>query len=223
MKLNFKTPLKYLGAISGAALAFNAQALLIDDFDSVMQSVGAVGAPNTAAAPVIGGFRTVELTSIVGALGASATVLPAPSGFYAHSADVGTSATSQLTWDANGTGLGGADFTDAGLSTLFHLDILSIDVGLVDLTITVADTLSGVDSVTLSGLTVGQAAFDFASFSGIDFTSIDSVQLTVAGGIAADLSLDLFETSGDLNLPEPSAFLLMGLGLFGFSRRKSLK
>ncbi len=210
----------------------SAEAVLIDNFDVTSQSVAADGSDTAAAPEAIGGFRTIEITK-AGPLGATASVL-VPPGIYSHSADALTSATSVITWDANGAGLGGVDLTGGLLNPEFVLDVLFIDIGGINLSISVTDTDGDSDTqaVPVPGgftapgtLTLAFSAFDPA----VDFTSINSVSLTIAGDTASDLILDLLQTQGDTpppppSVPEPGILLLLGsglIGLFGVRGRKA--
>lgn len=190
-----------------------AQAIPIDDFDGGAQSVSSPISDTIAYGGAIGGFRTVSISSI-GPLGATAAII-APPGIYSHSADALTSATSILSWNA-----GSADLVDGLINNFFSFDILSIDQGSIDLTLTV----DGV-SQTLAGLGTGNQTVAFADFAAVDFTSVNLISLTIAGDEASDLTLDSLFTSGEQapsTVPEPTslALLVAGLAAFGFGRRK---
>ncbi len=199
-----------------------AQAVVIDDFNGGAQSIDAPGSDTVAYAGAIGGFRTIDMTS-VGPLYATAAIV-LPPGIYSHSADAMTSATSNITWDANGAGLGGMDLVEGLTNNVFSFEIISIDQGDIDLILSVEDSFGGLDSFTFSNAGVGTESVAFASFTGIDFTSIDLISLQVVGGLASDLTLDLLSTTGDRTaVPEPISLALLGIGMIGvgFSRRKA--
>lgn len=198
----------------------------IDDFTTGGMAVSADGTSTVAASGALGGYRTVTMTKS-GSLGATANVLTNP-GIYAHSADAQTSAISTITWDANGAGLGGLNWLTGFTNQTFDLDILSIDQGQVDLSLTIADLVGGLDSFTLSGLGIGIQSFYFSAFTGIDFAQVNSLSLKVNGGLASDLTLNALGVYGDViplrsaSVPEPTVLALLGVGLavFGFTRRK---
>jgi len=216
-----------LGLAGGLLLVGQAHAAVIDNFNTGAQSVDAPGSDtNTSATGAIGGSRTIDITKS-GPLGASADVIPTP-GIYSHSADALTSATSTITWDANSAGLGGVDLVEGLINNVFSLDILGIDQGFITLNLTVIDTLTNSDTSTLAGAGVGTQSIAFSSFSGVDFTVVDSISLEVLGGEASDLTLDLLSTTGEQpggSVPEPTTLALGGLGLagIGYRRQRSKK
>ncbi len=198
---------------SSVILSGGVQAASIDDFDGAgTLIVEADGSQNAAYSNAIGGSRTVSISK-TGALGASAGVV-VPPGIFTHSADVLTSATSVITWDANGAGLGGIDINEGRAFSVFSFEVISIDQGNVDFTFTVEDTLGAIASATLSGIGIGLQSIAFSEFSGIDFTSVNSIALTIVGGEASDLVLDNLKT-----VPTPATMILILIGLAVFSTR----
>lgn len=112
---------------------------------------------------------------------------------------------------AGGTGLGGVDLTDAMTSDAFGISFLSADLP-IDIMIEVGDADS-TDTVTVTGpspvipganspqnLSVG-----FNSFTGIDFTAIESLKFTIDPefSIGTDVVLDFLETFDDPDIPNP--------------------
>ena len=184
-----------------------AQAATIDDFNGGNMHVGASGTSTIAYTNAIGGFRSVEATKS-GPLGVAADVAI---GSFFHSSDGATSGTSTITWDANGTGLGGIDLTEGLTDNLFNFDFISIDQGKIDLVLTVVDLLSNSSFFILEDAGVGVQSIAFSNFLGVDFTSVDSISFQVIGDIESDLRLDSISTSG--KVPEPMSIILMGLGL----------
>jgi len=227
--------------LCSAGLAFSPAnaSTVIDSFNDTANQIVDVDAAspsnsntvNTTSA--LGGFRTVSITS-TGALGASAGVLSS-AGIYTHSADALTSATSIITWDSNGGGLGGIDLLAADTPTFagslcyecFILEILSIDQGQVALTVGLEDSFGETASVTSLGASAGTHEISFSAFANtLDFTSIDSISLTVEGGNASDLTLDFQGYTGmDVSaVPVPAAawLFITGLaGFLGFTRRNN--
>ena len=195
-------------------LASGVQAASIDDFNGAgTLIVEADGSQTAAYSNAIGGSRTDSITKS-GPLGASAGVL-VPPGVFAHSADVLTSAETTITWDANGTGLGGVDINEGRVFSVFSFDVLSIDQGNVDLTFVVKDTLGNMASAVLAGIGTGLQSVAFNEFAGIDFTTIDSIALMISGGEASDLVIDNLKT-----VPTPASMILVLIGLAAFSMNR---
>ncbi|MCI5167045.1 MAG: PEP-CTERM sorting domain-containing protein [Candidatus Electrothrix sp. GM3_4] len=211
-------------ALAAVFAAGTAQAIIIDDFNDGQQTIEANGSESIYAG-AIGGSRSVSISKD-GLLGATAHVLPSPWGIFSHSADAQTSAISIITWDANGLGLGGVDFVEGLTNNVFSFDILDIDQGAINLTLEVRDTLGGTNSYNIFNAAVGTESVAFSHFAGVDFTTIDFLSLTVAGGQGSDLTLDTLATSGSpASVPEPTALMLLGGGLLGLGgiRRKNKK
>ncbi len=154
----------------------------------------------------ISGERELVLpgtSPISGIGGLTVRANPFGSGFLTFNLDSGTSGSVFLNYNPAGP----VDLTDGGVSDLFAFDIITIDQGNVDFTVTLSDSHSSTGSRTLSGAGAGIQLFDFAGFSGgLDFANITDIQLEIVGVNASDLTLDSFSTTS--STPEPSAILI---------------
>jgi len=112
------------------------------------------------------------------------------------------------------------DLTSGGQSSSFALDFVSSDAPTPLSNVLSIIVTSGGNSAT-SFVTVpstnnlGVATVDFASFSGVDFTSVDSISLVFdfATEPGRDFSIDTFETVA--TVPEPTGFGLCCLVAIG--------
>ena len=221
------------------AIAGGAQAIMIDDFDigpGMVDSDLSPGPTNFAAVgSAIGGSRTLEILGFPGdgnptSEGAELEV-SVPPGQLGHSQDAfAPGGRSKVTWDANGGGLGGEDLTDGGLANGIMVDLISIDVGMVDVTLMVEDTVGGASSLVLSPLAAGPNSFFFADFIGdADFSDADVIMLQIDAEATSDLVLDLLETidvppppGPREGIPEPisSTLALMGLSTLAVATKR---
>lgn len=185
-----------------------ANAAMIDDFNGGNIEVIATDTQTINYDFAFGSQRTINIEK-TGLLGATSNVI---AGFYAHSADALTSATSTISWHS----ATGVDLIEGRITTNFALDILSIDQGNIDLILSVKDILDNTESVTLTGAGTGVNFIALTLFTGIDFLQITDISLEIVGDVASDLTLNSIST-----VPTPSVIVLLSLGLvaFGFNRR----
>ncbi len=211
--------------------------VIIDNFnDATTQFVVDTGGGATstvATANALGGFRTIDIND--GGNFSTATVM---NGMYSHNGAAGAAATSTVTWDAAGAGLGGIDllatdtlgFMNSTCFECFVLEIISIDQGDVNLTLDLEDIAAGTASVTSLNAGLGIFEILFSNFNSVNLALINSISLTVHGSAASDLQLNLLGYTGAAQIiPPPTSAVpvaptlwLLLLGLIGFSTfRKS--
>ncbi len=201
-------------------------ATFIDDFtEGSMHVLADDGDVYQGASSAFGGGRTVNITK-VGARGAKADVKPVY-GFYAHSTDVGTRATSTISWGNNL----GVDLIENVHNNAFALDIIYLDQGAAHFKISVTDKKSHSDSYSLLGVrSEGVRNIAFNEFTGIDFQEITEISLQIVAGNGADLVINSLATVEAIvpngnnisAVPVPPALILFtsSLMLLSISRRK---
>jgi len=210
-----------LAVLTGQTLAAK---VTIDNFSDpsaeyLVQSTSAdsippskTGSQGTTAVPlsgVIGGIRTGEITSFVSG-GESPTLdLLVTGGEFSFDLFNATGS-AVLRYNAGGDGLG----ENWASNTYFQITIASADLGAPVLTIGVIDADGNEASYEQTGLPLGDARFDFASFLGdtVSWSAIREVSLTIDSSTAStDVVLTDFHTA-----PEPSTLVLFALGAAAF-------
>ncbi len=210
--------------------------IVLDDF-SAAQDVGLLDISGfipsnsqvNSSSGILGGFRDLE--ALGNADNFLETRLKVDNGVLSFSNNVGTLGAGLIVWDGdddpstvNSTGLGGIDITQDGGTNLdgFFLDILSADLGGLELAFTVYDTNSNTSSLSqvfdtpVSNSSPLNASFLFSNFVGnADFTNVGAIELAIAGPEEIDATLDLFEIApaDSANVPEPTSSLLVLAGV----------
>jgi hypothetical protein len=127
----------------------------------------------------------------------------------------------------NAEGLGPVDITMGGSNSGFVLSFLSTD-GSQTATIDIHSNSNGgpfeMSAVTFevaSSITPFNVFVPFSAFSGVDLTALTSITLTLnsGGSLGADSSLDSFSAF----VPEPSSFVLLGIGCMAVCGRRLLR
>lgn len=223
-------------AIALAVFASPASALLIDNFTDASSVSSPVGPVSTATADIIplgsivGGVRDSTALNLSGTGSVDVFTAPGtllgPTMVMAYAAGPGVFGGFSLGYDGAGSGLGGVDFTDGGLSNSFVVGVNFSDFG-GGVAITVDDGGGPVTSpgFPLPGLITGGApvpvAIPFAAFPGIDFTTVESVLFEFAAPVpATDIEILFLET--DFVIPEPAtaSLLVLAMGSVACVRRR---
>lgn len=204
-----------------------ASATIIDDYDTGDFDTGWIppGAdpwgPNVqAGAGIIGGTRTTTFdhlsgTGGVGGEGSRAAVTTGD--LYVINNPGDTTHDSQLIMDYP---LAAA--TDLTPDTHFSFDVVSLDNNTLMVAIEVTD-LDSSDEVTTNfpgPLNNQSAVVAFADFTGIDFTNVTNIKVTIDGDPGYDVQIDAFETT---LVPEPLTVGMLSMafvGLGGYVRRR---
>ena len=189
-----------LALILVAGMASPAFALTIDTFDEptfeLTADDGSEHATPTDSTTNLGidliALGDSRFTAVTWQSGSNDVMAQANSdGILAFSSDFGTTGLFDLTYDANGAGLGGIDLTENGGSEIV-VDLVGADAS-SDVTVTVMDT--GVGSSTKTIMTAGGPEvlhFDFGTFSGdADFELVDKIQVSLQGVSDGDYAIDL--------------------------------
>ncbi|MFQ5415728.1 MAG: PEP-CTERM sorting domain-containing protein [Myxococcota bacterium] len=223
-------------AVAGSlVIASTAQAISIDTFatdqSTIIFTPATTGSNQASGSGIVGGERdvTITLTSGVGVTGI------ASGGNYAYGHVAGSEGTISMVWDGidgssalNSTGLGGADFTDGGVSNGIALSVLFDDFP-APMTLTVYTDAGNVSqaSVVLPGnippdpqMQFEVLFTDFSAIAGIgaDFANVGAFVLDIDGSATAGLDVEIDSISTLLvPIPEPTPAVLLAGGLVGFS------
>ncbi|NEQ75776.1 MAG: PEP-CTERM sorting domain-containing protein [Okeania sp. SIO2C9] len=247
-----KTHQKYIFSLLTATAmlgAGSAQAapILLDDF-SVNQDVGfqpidPVIPSNSQVGPdgsILGGFRDMEVMGDADSF--LETRMQATGGVLNFSNNVGTNGSGMIVWDGDDDptvvdedGLGGIDLT-GGVWPLDRIlvEILSADLGGLELEFTIYDLANGVSTLSKNFAdpitTPETATFLFSDFTGnADFTSVGAIKLNIDGPAEIDAQFDMIQVGKEprARVPEPltSLWTLAGVSaLAGLSvKKKSLQ
>jgi hypothetical protein len=134
----------------------------------------------------------------------------------------GSAGTMSLMYDGVGSaGLGGLDFDTAW-------DAITVGVsdiqGAGNLSVTVADTNANIGTLTTLISAANNYNFQFtdAAFAGVDFSLVDSVEVSFVTTIAGS-DVNFSQITREVVIPEPTAVALGALGLIGLAigRRRS--
>jgi hypothetical protein len=185
-------------------------------------------------ANIIGGTRSYNFTTTWGGGAGSNTGAFKINDFGDNTltVDNNTNVDSDLTitWNAAGSGLGGADLLDGtGNANAYAmvLDVPSIDANGVTILFTITDTGTNVATGTDTFFTPGQLFIpyaDFANAASVNFASVASIVMTVSGGASWDGAFRLIESSPTpSDVPLPGTLALLGAGLLGFAARRRMQ
>lgn len=188
----------------------------------------------------LGDSRTTKTEFVLGPAGSQSIIgkTTVSSSFYTYSSDVDAKIKSLLTWDANGSGLGGVNFMRNvvannpfnNIGLLF--DVSGFDQGSVDFTLNLKDTDGTDESIAMNVIDNGLQTLLFSDFtSSLNLASIDFVSLAITQLTdATDFKIDSFQVNNDLSgnygalaTPIPAAIWLFAsglLGIMGFSNRR---
>ena len=211
-----------------------ARALLVDDFSAdqtLLLFVPGNFASSAGGAGIVGGERDLELNLISG----TGITMVASGGALSYT-HIGVAAgDGTMVWDGidglpaiDHTGLGGADFTDAGLSMEFAVIFLASDFLVDGITFTVYTDATNFSSLTADlPAAAGTLMLPFASFvqGGVgpaDFANVGALEVYIDGTTASNINIQM--DSIQTVSPEPSSLaLLMGsLTVLAAARRRRL-
>ncbi|MBI4514453.1 MAG: hypothetical protein HY699_01375 [Deltaproteobacteria bacterium] len=198
-----------------AAISASVGALTIDDFSSadttglppgiVQASVGSTTATDPGVAGVIGGVRriTVAATRIASKADSVIVGVSTTANLLDYASTVGANGRVEVLYDAGGAGLA----ANLALTTGISIVVCGADAASVPYTVRVflvdsaGRSASSLQSFTVSGPRA--IYFPLSDFSGVNLSSVFSIRITIDPNKAADLRIDLIETSGDFT-PTPT-------------------
>jgi len=113
-----------------------------------------------------------------------------------------------------------SDLTDGGTADRVRVDVDFVRAGTEGrLGLSVSDSLGGFDNMAVDFSAPGVLDFQFASFSGVDFTRIDSIRLSnVPTTSGSDNGWRIAEISSAT--PESGTGLLLAAGLTGLALKR---
>ncbi len=204
--------------------------IVIDEYDvgtTLTQAFAGTNTKTTADGGILGGFRDESIT--VRDLGASDFF-----GAMGFSGDLTISQGSDdqsfgsLTYDD----FAAFDLTGGGSNDRFNLGFVSNDVDAILTDVFSITATSGANSFTqllsvpASSSLPSSVGVDFASFTGVDFTQLDSVELAFDFQTVPGSGVAISSFSATSAIPEPTALFVLGLvstGLLIRRRRSTSK
>jgi hypothetical protein len=221
-------------ALSGGAAV--AAPFAIDDFSTNASTIVTISGANDSGSDssfvtgsMFSGERDTILTLDDSGTATGGTVTADASGgsfdFANASGGANYSATVVLQWDGldGSTTFGalgsGVDITDSGLNDSFEITYLETE-GPIQFTLEVVSG-SGSDSINFSNPTFvfnATQTHSFSDFTGVDFTDVTAISLSLTAASARDIRLSFFgttDTNPPTDVPEPATLALVGAGLAG--------
>lgn len=206
-------------ALGGARPAVGAEAVIDDftdatalttfvpDMNVLQDSVGSTVRDDTGLMQVIGGTRslTVEATFLLFPIAdyIVAGVSLMPINFFEYNSRTGADGTTELLYDANGSGLNASlGFAQGIQVVILEADIAAVTMPGMDVTVTLTDgnmvSASQTQTVTMavSPMTPLPLDFPFSGFAGIDPDNLFSVRIALDPQQAGDTRLSLLGTFG---------------------------
>lgn len=221
-KMNFtflKCGVAALASVSILSMTANAAFLEVDtfatDFPGGIILANAGGSNFASQEGVTGVVNEGDRSVTVSAAGASGTATAevfSPPGFLSLAANNSITGS----WVFEYTNLGSYDFSDSGSNNRWDINFNVNGLGIDALTIEV-DSGSGYVSTSKSDISAGAQviAFNFSEFSGVDFSSVDSIRLTIDGVEDGDYGIDYLAA-----VPEPASLLLLGMSSLMLTSRR---